>query len=87
MEDAAIIDLYWARDQRAIAESDGKYGTLLPPFGAEYPDGAGGRGGVRQRHLGPGLEHYAAPAAGFPAGLLGRIVRNLSLDLWRRNHA
>ena len=28
MEDAAIIDLYWARDQQAIVESDHKYGTF-----------------------------------------------------------
>ena len=29
MEDFAIVDLYWARDERAIAESDGKYGRML----------------------------------------------------------
>ena len=26
MEDSAIIDLYWARAERAISESDTKYG-------------------------------------------------------------
>ena len=29
MEDGQIIDLYWNRDQRAIRETDGKYGKLL----------------------------------------------------------
>ena len=29
MEDAEIIDLYWARDQRAIDETHGKYGGFL----------------------------------------------------------
>ena len=29
MEDLAIVDLYWARDERAIAESDSKYGRML----------------------------------------------------------
>ena len=27
MEDNMIIDLYWARDQRAVAESEDKYGA------------------------------------------------------------
>lgn len=29
MEDSQIIDLYWARDQRAIGETAGKYGAFL----------------------------------------------------------
>ena len=29
MEDTAIVELYWARDQRAIAETDEKYGRYL----------------------------------------------------------
>lgn len=29
MEDFAIVDLYWARNERAIAESDSKYGRML----------------------------------------------------------
>ena len=29
MEDGQIIDLYWKRDQRAIGETDEKYGRLL----------------------------------------------------------
>ena len=29
MEDSRIVELYWARDERAIAESDVKYGRLL----------------------------------------------------------
>lgn len=28
MEDTAIIDLYWARDEGAIAETDRKYGSF-----------------------------------------------------------
>lgn len=43
MEDHKIIDLYWARSQQAIVESDQKYGALLPrhrPWDTGY---AGGR--------------------------------------------
>ena len=29
MEDSAIIDLYWSRDQQAITETAGKYGSFL----------------------------------------------------------
>ena len=28
MEDKEIVQLYWDRDERAISESDGKYGPL-----------------------------------------------------------
>ena len=28
MEDTGIIALYWKRDERAIAETDSKYGSL-----------------------------------------------------------
>lgn len=27
MDDSKIIDLYWRRDERAIAETDSKYGA------------------------------------------------------------
>ncbi len=33
MEDNQIIDLYWARDQRAIDETSGKYGGFLLQYG------------------------------------------------------
>ena len=29
MEDLQIVDLYWARNENAIAESDRKYGRML----------------------------------------------------------
>ena len=29
MEDSSIVDLYLARDERAICETDGKYGKKL----------------------------------------------------------
>ena len=29
MEDYQIVDLYWARNERAIQESDAKYGKML----------------------------------------------------------
>ena len=28
MEDSAIIDLYWAREERALTETDEKYGGM-----------------------------------------------------------
>ena len=29
MDDNAIVSLYWERDERAIAETDSKYGRML----------------------------------------------------------
>ena len=28
MEDSAIIDLYWAREEQALTETDAKYGGM-----------------------------------------------------------
>ena len=30
MEDSVIIDLYWAREERALSETDTKYGGYCP---------------------------------------------------------
>ena len=60
MDDSKIIDLYWRRDERAIAETDSKYGGVLPRGVDEHSRSARGRGGVRQRYIRPCMERYAA---------------------------
>lgn len=67
MEDAEIIDLYWARDQRAIDETHGKYGGFLTGI-AWKPRR---RGGVRQRHVSAHLERHSSGQALRLPGLAG----------------
>ena len=87
MEDAAIIDLYWARDQRAIAESDGKYGPFCRRLALNILTV---REDAEECVNDTWHQAWNTMPPRRPDSLrdyLGRIVRNLSLDLWRRNHA
>lgn len=87
MEDTEIVELYWARDERAIEESDAKYGPLcrsialrilgIPEDGEECVSDTW-------------LRAWNAMPPQRPARLgafLGKITRNLALDRWRREHA
>lgn len=83
MEDSRILDLYFQRSEQAIAETDKKYGgycysiayqILFSPQDAE------------ERVSDAYLAAWNAIPPKRPASLgayLGRITRNLSIDLWR----
>ena len=87
MEDREIVDLYWARSESAIAETDAKYGPycrriaqniLLSREDSEEC--------VNDTWLGA----WRRMPTRRPENLgtfLGRITRNLSLSRWRREHA
>ena len=60
MDDSKIIDLYWQRDEKAIEETDSKYGAYCLRGVDEHSRSARGRGGVRQRYIRPCMERYAA---------------------------
>ena len=87
MEDLAIIELYWARDQQAIAESDRKYGSFCGTLARnilvstqdaeECVNDTWHRAWITMPPQRPNsLRAY-----------LGRIVRNLAIDRWRRSKA
>ena len=87
MEVAAIIALYWARDQQAIAETEEKYGPFCRQVAWNILT-------VREdmEECVNDTYHQAwitmpPQRPGSLRAYLGRIVRNLALDLWRRNHA
>ena len=87
MEDTKIVDLYWARDERAIRESDTKYGRMLTSLSysllyshedAEecvndtYLDAWGAMPDARPTYLG---------------AFLSKITRRISIDRYRRLHS
>lgn len=87
MEDGEIIGLYWARDQRAIGESDKKYGALCR--NVAY-------GILRSREdseecvSDTWLRTWDTIPTQRPGSLrayCGKIVRNLALDRWDYNRA
>lgn len=87
MEDGQIIELYWDRDQRAIQETDGKYGKFLCGIAWNL---------LRSREDSEEcvndtyLRAWEAIPPTRPAAFrtwLGHITRNLSLDRWKRRQA
>ena len=87
MDDFAIIELYHRRDERAIAESDKKYGGMCRSIALRL---LGLRGDAEEC---VNDTWYAAwnkmpperPA--FLGAFFGRIARNLSVSRWRRDRA
>ena len=87
MEDHEIIDLYWARDQRAISETAGKYNAFLWNIAwnvLRSHDDADEC--VNDTYL---RTWNAVPPARPTAfrSWLGRITRNLSQDRWKQAKA
>lgn len=87
MEDHEIIALYWAREERAIAESDAKYGPLcLSLAGRILPQ----REDAEECVSDTWLHSWNAMPPEKPRQLssfFARITRNLAFDRWRRQHA
>lgn len=87
MEDLQIIELYWARKEQAIAETAGKYGTFCRSIAKNILSiEEDAEECVNDTYL----QAWNAIPPQRPVRLqawLGRIVRNLALNLWNKNHA
>lgn len=87
MEDSAIIDLYWGRDQRAVEETAGKYGSFLHSLSWNI---LRSRGDAEECVNDTYLAAWNTIPPERPRTLgayLGRIIRNLSISRYRANHA
>ena len=66
MDDTQIIELYWARNEDAITETDRKYGSWCHGIAQrilqirEESADPGGKRGVRERYISEGLEQPPA---------------------------
>lgn len=86
MEDREIVQLYWDRDERAIRESDAKYGPLCRSVALRilaFPEDS------EECVSDTWLHSWNAipPKRPDPLGpFLAKITRNLALDRWRRDH-
>ena len=83
MEDKQIVDLYWERNERAIAESDAKYGAFCARIAMNILDNAqDAEECVNDTYL----RAWNAIPPDRPVKLgafLGKITRNLSLDRYK----
>ena len=87
MDDTRIIDLYWQRSERAIAETDAKYGAYCRMVALNITgDTRDGEECVSDTYQ----QAWTSIPPLRPQRLrpwLGRVVRNLAINRWRRNHA
>ena len=87
MEDSEIVQLYWDRDQRAIAESETKYGSLCRGVALRILEN---REDSEECVSDTWLRSWRAMPPQRPT-LLGaffaKITRNLALDRYRRERA
>lgn len=87
MEDNAIIDLYWARDQKAIVRTEEKYGKYCYKIAwnvlREHRDCEECISDTWLR----AWNRMPSERPGILLAFLGAITRNLSLDRYRRSHA
>jgi RNA polymerase sigma-70 factor (ECF subfamily) len=87
MEDALIIDLYWQRQERAIEETDRKYGSYCTKVADNILHD---RQDAEECVSDTWLRAWNSMPPERPSILrafLARITRNLSLDRWRSAHA
>ncbi len=87
MEDGRIVQLYWDRDQRAIPETEGKYGKLLHSISWNLLHS---REDAEECVNDTYLRAWEAIPPARPGAFriwLGQITRNLSLDRWKSRRA
>ena len=87
MEDSAIIDLYWAREERALTETDTKYGSMCRSLAYQILQN---RWDSEECVNDTWLRAWNAmppQRPGILSAFLGKITRNLSLDRFKLSRA
>lgn len=86
MEDSQIVDQYWARDERAITESDRKYGKMLRNLSYSV---LSSREDAEECTNDTYLAAWNAMPDERPTFLgafLSKIIRRISIDRFRHDH-
>lgn len=86
MDDSKIVDLYWDRDERAIEQSDRKYGRMLNALSFSLLKS---REDAEECVNDTYLDAWNAMPTARPTYLgafLSKIARRISIDLYRRRH-
>lgn len=83
MEDGAIIELYWQRNERAITASDEKYGGLCRSLSQNILDSVQDAEECVNDTWHRAWNTMPPQRPNSLRAYLARIVRNLSIDRWR----
>lgn len=86
MEDYKIVDLYWARNEAAITESEKKYGKMLRSLSYSLLSSReDAEECVNDTYLGAWNSMPTAKPM-YLGAFLSKITRRISVDRWRRDH-
>ena len=86
MEDAAIVALYWQRDESAIGHTQEKYGRYLTKIARQILEShEDSEESVNDTYL-RAWESMPPHRPGILATSLGRITRQRSIDIFRERH-
>lgn len=86
MEDSKIVDLYWARNEAAISESDKKYGRMLSSLSYSL---LSSREDAEECVNDTYIDAWNSMPTARPdylGAFLSKIVRRISIDCFRRRH-
>ena len=87
MEDAQIVTLYWNRDERAIGETDKKYGKYLQTIAYNIlADREDASESVNDTYL-AAWDSMPPHRPAVLSTYLGKLTRRISIDCFRRKHA
>ncbi len=87
MTDQRIVELYWAREERAISETDSKYGPYCRSIAFNIlHDHQDSEESVNDTYL-RAWSSMPPEKPNILSAFLGKICRRLSIDRWRRDRA
>ena len=87
MEDCAIVELYWAREERAIEESDRKYGRYCLSIARSIVEREEDAEECVNDTWLRAWNAMPPQRPGVLSAFFAKITRNLSLDRWRKSRA
>ena len=87
MEDHKIIELYWARSQQAIQESEDKYGLYCRSIARGILDREEDAEECVNDTWFRAWNAMPPQRPNILSAFFGKLTRNLSLDRWRKNRA
>ena len=87
MEDEQIVNLYWQRDEAAIRETELKYGPFCRGLAYNVLSNHEDAEECVSDAWHKAWDSMPQERPGLLRAWLGKVVRNLALDRWRRSHA
>ena len=87
IQDHEIIELYWARNEDAIAESDRKYGSYCHAIAMQILSNAEDAGECVNDTWWRSWNTIPPVRPNCLQAFFAKITRNISFDLWRRQKA